>query len=592
MKYSAVSDYFDLIRKPILLDSAETVEKLRIAVLADFATQQLIALLKTLFAQDKIAAEIYEAPFDSITPEIMNADSDLYQFAPQFVLILHSTQTLQNQICESTSREVFADGRVAHVKMLWEKLRVHSNATIVQGNFAPPVGRAFGHYELKVSDSIAAIVADINYRIALESRNAKNVLLADVNHLASDIGLKEFFDERLWNIAKTPCRVQVLPRLAQALVDIVLTANGRFVKCVVLDLDNTLWGGVIGDDGLDGIILGNFDEGEAFVAFQKFILELKRRGIILAVVSKNDHANAILPFREHPSMILKESDISVFVANWDNKADNIRQVQQFLNIGFDSIVFIDDNPFERNIVRKYLPDVIVPEMPEDPSDYVRALAELNLFETASYSEADRSRPDQYRSEALRRQTEVSYANYSDYLRSLEMKIKLERFNSFNLPRIAQLGQRSNQFNLTTRRYSEADYEKIAHDSGRVPFTITLSDKCGDYGLISIIILNLLSDEIEIDEYLMSCRVLQRGVEDYAMHSIFEIATKLGKSRVVGRYLKTAKNDMVKNFYGRFGFEKTAEAESGDTVWMLATAAFQPAETFMNTTINELACEAR
>ena len=260
------------------------------------------------------------------------------------------------------------------------------------------------------------------------------------------------------------------------------------MKCVVLDLDNTLWGGVIGDDGLEGIALGEFDEGEAFVGFQKFIRELKRRGIILAVVSKNEHANAVLPFREHPHMALKEEDISVFVANWDNKADNIRLIQKTLNIGFDSLVFLDDNPFERNIVREFLPEVVVPELPEDPSLYLQSLADLNLFETASFSEADLQRADQYREEAQRELTKTHFTNINDYLTSLGMEIRLERFNAFNLPRIAQLIQRSNQFNLMTRRYGEAACEAMMKDPSVAPLTLRLADKFGDYGLISVVIL--------------------------------------------------------------------------------------------------------
>ena len=289
-------------------------------------------------------------------------------------------------------------------------------------------------------------------------------------------------------MAKTPCSLEHLPLLAQSLLDTVFAASGMFAKCVVLDLDNTLWGGVIGDDGLEGIALGEFDEGEAFVAFQTFIRELKRRGIILAVVSKNEHAAAVLPFREHPHMVLKEEDISVFVANWDNKADNIRLVQKTLNIGFDSLVFLDDNPFERNIVRQFLPDVVVPDLPEDPSSYLQTLAGLNLFETASFSEADLQRADQYREEAQRELTKTHFTNINDYLGSLGMEIRLERFNAFNLPRIAQLSQRSNQFNLMTRRYGEAACEAMMSDPSIAPLTVKLADKFGDYGLISVVIL--------------------------------------------------------------------------------------------------------
>ena len=304
------------------------------------------------------------------------------------MVILLSSEKLKAHLYAASDRRGFADETVGRLENLWSAFRAQSQATIIQSTFVLPSERAFGNYELKVADSVGSIFTEINYRLAVKAREAKNVLLNDVDFLAASVGRAQWLDARMWNMAKTPCRLEHLPLLAQSLLDTVFAASGMFAKCVVLDLDNTLWGGVIGDDGLEGIALGEFDEGEAFVAFQTFIRELKRRGIILAVVSKNEHAAAILPFREHPHMVLKEEDISVFVANWDNKADNIRLVQKTLNIGFDLLVFLDDNPFERNIVREFLPDVVVPDLPEDPSLYLQTLAGLNLFETASFSEAD------------------------------------------------------------------------------------------------------------------------------------------------------------------------------------------------------------
>ena len=450
-----------------------------------------------------------------------------------------------------------------------------------------PSERAFGNFELKVAYSVGAIFTEINYQLAVRARFAKNVLINDVDFLAASIGRLQWLDGRLWSMAKIPCRLEHMPRLAQSLLDTVLAAIGLFTKCVVLDLDNTLWGGVIGDDGLEGIALGEFDEGEAYVDFQKFLKELKRRGIILAVVSKNEHANAILPFREHPFMVLKEEDISAFVANWDNKADNIRLVQETLNIGFDSFVFLDDNPFERNIVRDYVPNVVIPELPEEPSAYLETLAALNLFETASFSEADLQRAAQYREEAQREIVKTQYTNVNDYLASLGMQVRLERFSAFNLPRIAQLSQRSNQFNLMTRRYGEAACEAMMKDRTVTPLTLKLADKFGDYGLISVVILKPNGEELEIDEYLMSCRVLQRGVESFAMNNIFAYARRLGAKRVVGHYIPTPKNDMVKGFFKSFGFEMVGELDNGGSKWALPVDDYRKREVFMSEAVNEL-----
>ena len=278
-----------------------------------------------------------------------------------------SAEKLKSRLYDAADRSSFAADTVERIETLWSAFGKLSSATIIQSTFVLPSERAFGNYELKVADSLGAIFTEINYQVAAQARSAKNVLLNDVDFLAASIGRGQWLDPRLWHMAKIPCRLEHMPRLAQSLLDTVLAATGLFTKCVVLDLDNTLWGGVIGDDGLEGIALGEFDEGEAFVGLQKFVRELRRRGIILAVVSKNEHAAAILPFKEHPYMVLKEEDISAFVANWDNKADNIHLVQKTLNIGLDSFVFLDDNRFERDLVREFVPSVVIPELPEDPS---------------------------------------------------------------------------------------------------------------------------------------------------------------------------------------------------------------------------------
>jgi FkbH-like protein len=588
MKHAMLSlDYFALAKEAKALNTSGAAKVIRIALLADCATQHLADIMRAIAARNNVQAQVYEGNYDGVDLEILDPNSALYAFNPQYVVILLSSEKLKAHLYASGDRRSFADETVGRLENLWSAFRAQSQATIIQSTFVLPSERAFGNYELKVADSVGSIFTEINYRLSVKAREAKNVLLNDVDFIAASVGRTEWFDARMWNMAKTPCRLEHLPLLAQSLLDTALAASGMFAKCVVLDLDNTLWGGVIGDDGLEGIALGEFDEGEAFVGFQTFIRELKRRGIILAVVSKNEHAAAVLPFREHPHMVLKEEDISVFVANWDNKADNIRLVQKTLNIGFDSLVFLDDNVFERNIVRQFLPDVVVPDLPEDPSLYLQTLAELNLFETASFSEADLQRAEQYREEAQRELTKTHFTNINEYLISLGMEIRLERFNAFNLPRIAQLMQRSNQFNLMTRRYGEAACEAMMSDPSIAPLTVKLADKFGDYGLISVVILKNAGSDLEIDEYLMSCRVLQRGVESFTMNNIFSYAARQGAKRVTGHYLPTKKNDMVKGFFKSFGFEKIADGEGGASQWALAVDAYQPRETFMTPVVNEL-----
>jgi FkbH-like protein len=384
----------------------------------------------------------------------------------------------------------------------------------------------------------------------------------------------------MWTIAKAPCALEHLPHLVQALVDLIAAQRGAAVKCLVLDLDNTLWGGIIGDDGLEGIRLGHLGDGEAFSAFQAFLKQLQQRGILLAVCSKNERETALLPFQRHPEMVLREDDIAVFVANWENKADNIRAIAARLNIGLDSIVFIDDNPFERNLVRDLVPEVIVPEMPVDPADYVRALCARNLFETASYSALDSTRTQLYRQRAASDAIRATFSSVEDYLRSLEMVVTVGRFDAFHLPRIIQLLQRSNQYNLTTRRYGQAQCEAFMCDDARVAFFLTLKDKLTDHGLIAVVILEEASSAMHIDTFLMSCRVLQRGVEDFAMNTIAAQARDRGKRFITGEYIPTAKNAMVREFYPRFGYDRTSRDDQGTERFSLCVEDYRAREVYM------------
>lgn len=359
---------------------------------------------------------------------------------------------------------------------------------------------------------------------------------------------------------------------------------------MILDLDNTLWGGTIGDDGLVGIALNEHGDGEGFYRLQLFLRELLRRGIILAVCSKNDERNAVLPFESHPAMVLRREDITVFVANWTDKAENIKTIRQNLNIGFDSMVFLDDDPFERNLVRELLPDVIVPELPDDPSEYVRFLSELNLFETTTVSDEDSRRVELYNLEAERRVTAANYASIDEFLQSLEMRIVVSRFDPFHLPRIAQLTQRSNQFNLTTRRYSEAECARMMEDPSILPLYVKLSDKIGDHGLISVVILQVQGNDLCIRDWLMSCRVLSRGVERHVMNEIFVYAAKVGATQVIGLYSPTPKNDIVRDFYRQFGFTPFVE-EKVSTKWSLSVQAYQPSRVYIKAVAPESAAVA-
>ncbi|MFL5740263.1 MAG: HAD-IIIC family phosphatase, partial [Flavisolibacter sp.] len=359
-----------------------------------------------------------------------------------------------------------------------------------------------------------------------------------------------------------------LALLASSTTTIIAAAQGSFKKCIILDLDNTLWGGIIGDDGIENIQVGNLGLGKAFSNFQLWLKNLKERGIILAVSSKNTEEIAKDVFLNHPEMVLRMEDIAVFAVNWETKVDNIRFIQSVLNIGFDSIVFLDDNPFERSIVRENIPGITVPDLPEDPAEYLACLQSLNLFETTSFTEEDAQRTKQYQEEAGRTILQKSFTSEEEFLESLDMVAEVKPVDQFSLPRVAQLTQRSNQFNLRTVRYTEEEVKQIIVDPSRSVLTISLKDKFGDYGLISCVFLERKEKNLFITNWIMSCRVLKRGVEHLVLNEITSLAREQGLKNVVGEYIPTAKNGIVQDHYKNLGFE------AKDGKWMLEISSYQ------------------
>jgi FkbH-like protein len=574
-------DYASLLRASRRLDPSKTSQRIRIALLSDAATQQFVPLLRALFHRRGVDAAIYEGPFDAIQLEASDGDSGLYRFRPDVVVLLNSIQALRAAFANRPGDAMdFLREKSQSSIAIWDAIRAHSAATIVQSNYVMPYERYFGNFDQKVPQAFSAVAASLNVFLGEQARSRPGVLINDVDALSSWIGRRHWFDDRFWDLAKSFCALDQLPAVVKNVVDMVMATRGSVVKCVVVDLDNTLWGGVIGDDGLDGILLNAHGDGEAFYRFQAYLKELRRRGILLAVCSKNEMSNALLPFETHPDMLLKREDITVFMADWNDKAQNIRKIRDILNIGLDSMVFLDDNPFERTLVRNLLPEVIVPELPEDPADYVRAISELNLFETSSFSAEDLNRAELYRAEGARREQQSQFGSAREFLRSLDMRIVVSRFDSFHLPRIAQLIQRSNQFNLTTHRYSESECAALMEDSRRIPLYVKLSDRLGDHGLIGIVVLEPTAKEMWIRDWLMSCRVLARGVEQYLMNLVIDQARTLDLAHIRGEYIPTAKNGMVREFFAQFGFTRTSDND-GHTCWLLEVDSYQPIETLIS-----------
>lgn len=531
------------------------VDSCTLAVLGTGATQHLAKAVKGYAYSEGIALDVYDADYNQIDAQVLDPNSELCHKSPEFTLFWLCTEKLYEEFCQSKQRSDFADTVIQRVERYWNLVNGKFRTNILQCNFLQLDDRVFGNYGNKTADSFIFQLRKLNCLLMEKCLAHRNVFLIDFCYLQEKYGIDALRDSRMYYVAKLPICTRMLPEAAKQVVDVIKAVRGKIKKCVILDLDNTLWGGVIGDDGIENIQIGELGSGHAFTEFQMWLKELGKRGILLAVCSKNEEAAAREPFEKHPEMVLRMEDFAMFVANWEDKASNINYIQRTLNIGMDSMAFLDDNPFERSLVKSMIPEITVPDLPQDPSQYLEYIKGLNLFETASYSEADRERTRQYQEEAGRAAQQCQFSDYGEYLKSLEMTAKTEAFDSFHFSRIAQLTQRSNQFNLRTVRYTEQEIAQLAGDERHITRYFTFSDKFGDYGLISVAVLDKQEDKtLFISEWLMSCRVLKRGMEEFIMDELIRTARANGFDTVVGEYLPTAKNKMVADLYSRMGMQ--------------------------------------
>lgn len=533
----------------------ENLPHIKIAVVGDTATQFLAMAICGTALERGFYIDLFEAEYNQVERQLLDKTSELYRFGADYIVLFQSAHKLLTRYGKSNHPErlQLADERVGFLQTVCE----NTDAKIICYNYPEIDDSVFGNFANQVETSFPYQLRKLNYRLMEAAVKYPNLYICDLASVQNKLGRDTMFHSPVYISTEMVLSIEALPWVASRTLDIICAVKGKIKKCLILDLDNTLWGGIIGDDGVENIQIGHgLGIGKAFSEFQLWIKKLKERGIILAVCSKNTESVAKEPFITHPDMVLKLEDIAIFVANWENKADNIRQIQQILNIGFDSMVFLDDNPFERNMVRENVPDITVPELPEDPGEYLEYLYGLNLFETISYSNADSERTHQYQVEAQRVSERMSFANEDEFLKNLEMVSDIHTFTPFNTPRVAQLSQRSNQFNLRTVRYTESDIERIGKDKDHYqPFTFTLQDKFGDNGLISVVILEKNNEDktLFIDTWFMSCRVLKRGMERFTLSTLAAFAKANGFKKIVGEYIPTPKNKMVQDHYTQLGF---------------------------------------
>ena len=547
------------------------LKQIKVALLGDTATQFLVQSIRGLGFDYGFDLNILEADFNQVERQIFDPSSELYEFCPEIVVIYQSSHKLLGKYnkLKPGQQSNLASSELESITGIYETLSTKLKAKIIYYNYTEIDDSVFGNFANKIESSFLFQLRKLNVDLMQFAIKANNFYVCDISSIQNLIGKTNFFQPSVYINTEMVLSIDVLPRIASKTIDIINALQGKIKKCVILDLDNTTWGGIIGDDGLENIQVGSLGIGKAFSEFQYWIKKLKNRGVIVAVCSKNTESVAKEPFEKHPDMVLHLEDIAVFMANWENKADNIRQIQSILNIGFDSMVFLDDNPFERNIVRENIPGICVPELPEDPAEYLEFLYTLNLFETVTYSNEDAERTKQYQVEAQRVTLQQKFTNEDDFLKSLDMVSLVEPFNKFNTPRVAQLSQRSNQFNLRTVRYTEADIERLSTSPEYYTFSFTLEDKFGNNGMICVIILQKEDEHtLFIDTWFMSCRVLKRGMENFVLNTITTFAKENGFKILKGEYIATVKNEMVKEHYKNLGFTET------DNVWLLKVLEYE------------------
>jgi FkbH-like protein len=521
--------------------------------------------------------EVVEGAYNSALAEAVDTSSQLHMSGLDFLLIASDRRTLGLTSAAATAEAARArvDEAFERLKVIVEALRPSIGSAILVQTVVPPVEGLFGSLDRVEAGSSFAMVEALNRRIADWAAGGE-VILVDIARAAASVGLEAWDEPQHWHASKLAFSPSMLPLYADIVARTLAAIRGKSRKCLVLDLDNTLWGGVIGDDGLAGIVLGQGSAGgEAFVAIQHMALELRARGVVLAVCSKNEEDAARLPFRDHPDMLLREEHIAVFQANWTDKAANLRAIAETLNIGVDSLVFLDDNPAERMQVRRELPAVAVPELPDDPALYPRTLAAAGYFEAVTFSQEDRDRAGYYQSNAQRAAILSASADLGGYLASLDMVCSIGLVDPVSRARTSQLINKSNQFNLTTRRYSEAEVAAAEAEPSRHAIQIRLTDRFGDNGIIGVVIADHRGDEWEIDTWLMSCRVLGRRVPEAIFNHLVEAARGAGAKRLIGRYIPTSKNKMVQGHYAGLGFAAVDCLDTGETVWSLDLAGATP-----------------
>ncbi len=578
------------IKKQLLADGSQRIKK-NIAVLGGSTTNDIISMLELFLLNYGIEPSFYQSEFGQYWQDAMFGNPELDGFKPDFIFI-HTTNrniTEFNEGCMTASAaetDEALERQYSHFSRMWDNLFEKFHCPIIQNNMELPFYRLLGNKDSSDIHGKSNFISRLNMKFYEYAQTHENFFIHDINYLSASYGLEKWSQPFYWYMYKYALSVSAIPEFSYNLANIIKSILGKNKKAFALDLDNTLWGGVIGDDGQEGIEIGNETSmSQAYSEFQKYIKAHKNLGVILSVCSKNDEENAILGLK-HPDSILSPDDFISIKANWNTKDSNISEIASDINILTDSIVFIDDNPAEREIVKSQLPGVLAPDI-KNVESYIQIIDKAGYFEVTSFSEDDIKRNEMYKKNAERAVQQKQFSNYNDYLKSLEMVAVIDDFDPIYLQRIVQLTNKSNQFNLTTKRYTQAEMEEVFHSDNYIRLYGKLTDKFGDNGVVSVVIGKKENSSLHIDLWLMSCRVLKRDMEFAMLDELVKECLKNNISEIFGYYYKTAKNNMVKDLFASFGFEKINAAENGDSVWKLNTADYTPSNHVIKVIKNNL-----
>ncbi len=562
------------IRRELLESDIVFIEK-RIAILGGSTTHDIKEILELFLLNYGIKPSFFESEYNQYWEDAMFDNPELVEFNPDFIFIHTSNRNITSYPTVRTPAQEIDDmleAQYKHFETMWEHLGAKYNCPIIQNNFEMPMYRLLGNKDVSDIHGKLNFITRLNMKFYEYAQNNKDFFINDINYLSASYGLDKWSESQYWHMYKYALAVPAIPYLSYSVCNIIKSLLGKNKRAFVLDCDNTLWGGVVGDDGVEGIEIGQETPmSQAYSEFQSYIKEHKDLGVMLNINSKNDYENAIAGLNR-PDGILKPDDFIVIKANWQNKDQNIREISQELNIFSDVFVFVDDNPVERNIVTSQVPTVAAPEI-NKVEEYISVIDHSGFFEVTNLSGDDMKRNEMYKANMERQKQQQSFENYEEYLLSLGMTGLIKDFDDTFIQRITQLTNKSNQFNLTTKRFTQPEMDAVAADDSYIRLYGKLEDKFGDNGVVTVVIGKKDSDVLHIDLWLMSCRVLKRNMEHAMLDNLVEQAANQGIKTIRGYYYKTAKNNMVKNFYGEMGFT-LVEENGDDTVWELAVDGYE------------------